>query len=93
MRVAQYVLGKLHGDTKQYYEDGSPMREDRFINDLQEGEAVGFHPNGEMSDRAVFREGRRKGDLARFDTKGDAVSEGGGGGSGGLKKFVKKFSS
>ncbi|MCA9560463.1 MAG: hypothetical protein KC583_18065, partial [Myxococcales bacterium] len=57
---------------------------------------IGYYADGTMQDRAVYREGRRKGEHQKFDTNGDPL-DGAGSGSdddgpgSGLSRLVKKF--
>ena len=95
MRVCRYIFGKRVGECVEYYDDCTVRREETYLNDLLEGEVLGYYPNGVIMEKSVYREGKLKGEPQRFDTHGDPMSAPGsdppGTGKGVVSSFMKRI--
>lgn len=62
-REQDYVTDKQHGKSLFFYENGNPQSESNYVDDKQDGLALEWDPDGKLTSRKLFREGRLLGSV------------------------------
>lgn len=66
--------GKVHGNSKVYYETGTLMMERQFVDDRMEGHAKIYYPSGALKEEGNYHNGEKTGIWKAYNEDGDEIS-------------------
>lgn len=66
----------LHGEYKEFFEDGSLKRKGAFKKGIKHGEWKEWHPNGQLKEVADWQKGEKHGVYISFDSMGNVILDG-----------------
>ena len=72
---AVYENGKLNGERKIFFGDGTPEIIEQYVNDVIHGSYKVYHPNGSIHIEAEYIEGKMQGELKRYYDSGEIMEE------------------
>jgi antitoxin component YwqK of YwqJK toxin-antitoxin module len=69
-----YVNHKKHGTWREYYDHtGTVMIEEDYVNGVQHGRFISYHPNGKIFSEGKFHKGMREGYFRAYDEDGKNI--------------------
>ena len=73
--TSKYRKGKLHGETKEYFENGEPSEIIKYKKDKPHGKAVYYYENGNVKLRTKYKDGLLNGDYVYYSENGNILEK------------------